>query len=371
MPERKPTVQVTERKPSVVDLFSGLGGLSAGLNDAGFKVVVASEVDGDAIATYRANHPQVKLLGDIRQLTGAKILKAARRAHIDVVVGCPPCQGFSRLTEKHRSRDPRNGLVLEFLRIVGELKPTICMMENVPGLMTRGSSLFKKLLHGLEEAGYQVKHAVLELADFGVPQTRKRLVLVAGLGFDVELPSPTHPGSENWVPAKRAIGALPKAVSRDDISRNRVPAHWHIARAISDDVRKRLKHAATHGGSRNSLPKRLALECHKRRTDGFSDVYGVIDLDAPSPTITSGCTNASKGRFGHPREHRPLTPREAAMLQTLGRDYKLRGTGVESVAMQIGNALPRRFAKVAGKHLLKALAKQKAALRKNHTDASP
>lgn len=358
---------MAQRMPAAVDLFSGLGGLTAGLKDAGVRVVVASEIEEDARLTYGANHPEVKLLGNICDLDAELILKKARRKKIDIVVGCPPCQGFSRLTEKHRRRDPRNALVLQFLRLVTELQPTICMMENVPGLLTRGKSLFKKLHDGLEAAGYNVTYDVLELADFGVPQLRKRLVLMAGLGFEIPLPKKTHPGPDKWVPIGDAIGELPEPVNRSELPKPRtVPTSWHVARDIAADVRKRLAHAAKHGGSRNALPDDLVLDCHrkaKKRNIGFSDVYGVFDLDRPSPTITSGCTNVSKGRFGHPIALRPLTPREAAMVQTLGREYKLRGSGAESIAAQIGNALPRRFAEVAGRHLLRELKKRRGSPR--------
>lgn len=348
---------MSHRQPAAVDLFSGLGGLTAGLKDAGIRVVAASEIDRDARATYAANHPEVRLLGDICELRATTVLQAARRRKIDIVVGCPPCQGFSRLTEKHRRSDPRNSLVLEFLRLVKELRPTICMMENVPGLLTRGASLFKELLDGLAAAGYEVTYDVLELAEFGVPQFRKRLVLIAGLGFKIPLPTKTHHGPKRWVSIRSAIEKLPEPQRRSELRKPRsVPASWHVARDIANDVRRRLAHAAKNGGSRQALPEDLILDCHRKGKNlGFSDVYGVFNLDAPSPTITSGCTNVSKGRFGHPTQLRPLTPREAAMIQTLGRNYKLRGSGAESIAAQIGNALPRRFAKVAGRHLVRQL----------------
>jgi DNA (cytosine-5)-methyltransferase 1 len=349
-------------RPTVVDLFSGLGGLTAGLRDVGFNVVGASEVDRDSIETYRANHPDVRLLGDVRALTGPRVLAETGVSSIDVVVGCPPCQGFSRLTERHGSNDSRNSLVLHFLRLVLELRPSVCMMENVPGLLTRGAVLFRQLREGLEAAGYRLNYDVLELADYGVPQFRKRLVLMAGLGFDVGLPRATHRGPERWVTVRRAIGRLPPPPLRSEVKKGlaKVTVPWHFTRDIAPLVRERLSHAASTGGGCQQLPDTLRLACHRRRPDGFHDVYAVLDWDAPSSTITSGCTNASKGRFGHPAHPRPLTPREAAMLQTLGRHYCLRGSGVESVASQIGNALPRRFARVAGRQILRALVAGKA-----------
>lgn len=342
--------------PTVVDLFAGMGGMSAGLHDAGLQVVAAVEIDEDARTTYRANHPKVHLFGDVRNVTGDDIRTAVGVDEIDVVVGCPPCQGFTRLTENRQDSDPRNVLVLEFLRLVNELRPRVCMMENVPGLTTRGRRLFSQLLDGLQEFGYAVAYDVLELANFGVPQMRKRLVLMAGLGHPVELPKPTHPGPERWRTLRDAIGELPPAPTRREVLQGaKPPIPWHYARDSATVVRQRLSHAQKHGGSRASLPKALRLACHDRCVGGFNDVYGVLDWDAPSSTITSGCTNASKGRFGHPSEPRALTPREAAIIQTLGRKYKLCGRGYESVSRQIGNALPRRFAKVAGRQILRTL----------------
>lgn len=348
--------------PTVLDLFSGLGGLTAGLRDVGFNVVAAAEVDADSIKTYEANHPDVRVLGDVQSLTGAMILAETGLKSIDVVVGCPPCQGFSRLTEKHRRDDPRNPLVLHFLRLVLELRPTVCMMENLPGLLSRGTLLFKELTEGLVEAGYIVKHDILELADYGVPQFRKRLVLIAGLGFEISLPRPTHRGPKGWVTVRRAIGRLPPPPLRSEVKAGtgKLLLPWHFTRDVAPIVRRRLAHAAAHGGGCQTLPETLRLDCHRKRPDGFHDVYAVLDWDDPSNTITSGCTNASKGRFGHPAASRPLTPREAAMLQTLGARYRLCGSGVESVARQIGNALPRRFARVAGRRILRSLAEKQA-----------
>jgi DNA (cytosine-5)-methyltransferase 1 len=348
------------RALTVVDLFSGLGGLTAGLRDVGFKVVAGAEVDSDSVESYQANHPGVTVLGDVRTLTGAGILKETKLTSIDVVVGCPPCQGFSRLTEKNRQDDPRNSLVLHFRRLVLELRPNVCMMENVPGLLTRGAPLFRQLHKDLLDAGYIVNYGVLELADYGVPQFRKRLVLMAGLGFGVPLPRPTHFNPERWVSVRRAIGGLPPPPLRSEVKAGtrRPPLPWHVARDLAPIARQRLSYAAANGGGCQEFPSELRLDCHRKSPDGFHDVYSVLDWDFPSGTITSGCTNASKGRFGHPSEPRPLTPREAAMLQTLGRTYKLCGTGVESVARQIGNALPRRFARVAGRQIRNTLIEQ-------------
>ncbi|HWA72275.1 MAG TPA: DNA cytosine methyltransferase [Polyangiaceae bacterium] len=352
---------------TAVDLFSGCGGLSSGLKQAGFRVLAAVEKDTDAAKSYASNHPDVKLYEmDIRALTPARVLRdlGLKRGELDLVAGCPPCQGFTRLTEKRRRRDPRNLLIREFLRLVLALRPRACMLENVPGLPRKGRRLFGELRRGLEAAGYRIKYDVLELADYGVPQFRKRLVLFAGLKQEIPLPKQTHwdpeiAGSRAcWRTVRDAIGFLKKPPTKSVVlARCKKPKYaLHFARNIAPEVKKRLEYARENGRSRRSLPASLVLDCHRRRPDGYSDVYGVMKWDAPSPTMTSGCTNASKGRFGHPRQPRPLTPREAALLQTFPLDYKFHGENLDDIATQIGNALPRRFAKVAARTIAASLA---------------
>jgi DNA (cytosine-5)-methyltransferase 1 len=370
--KRRPKSRRVGTAPLAVDLFAGCGGLTSGLRAAGFDVVAAIEKDSDAASTYAANHRDVLLYQqDIRRVSAAGLLRALdlpRRETLDLIAGCPPCQGFTRLTEKRRRRDPRNALISEFLRFVTVLRPKACMLENVPGLLTRGKRYFSRLCEGLRRAGYYVEYDVVELADYGVPQFRKRLIVLGVLHEPMPIPEPTHgePGSRRrpWKTVRNAIGKLPSPPARSVIRAGQaVPLYqWHYARDISDAVRLRLKYARRNGIGRKSFPASLRLACHNRRPDGFYDVYGVMVWDRPAPTITSGCTNASKGRFGHPAEARPVTAVEAALLQTFPTGYKFKGSGVDSVAAQIGNALPRRFARVVGKairlHLLKSNGKR-------------
>jgi len=357
---------------TAIDLFAGCGGLTAGLRAAGFEVLAAIEKDANAAATYRANHPDVKLYEkDIRLVSPKRVRKAIklpRRRTVDLIAGCPPCQGFTRLTEGNGRRDHRNGLVRQFLRFVQTLRPKVCMLENVPGLLKtrKGKRYFTELCEGLKKTGYRVTYDVVELADYGVPQFRKRLVLLAARRQRIPIPAATHAdptkegpaGRRPWRTVRDAIGGLPKPPLRSSIKSGKaVPRYeWHYARDIATDVRRRLRHALRNDRSRTDLPASLRLPCHERTTDGFHDVYGVMNWNEPSPTITSGCTNASKGRFGHPRHPRPLTATEAALLQTFPRSYKFKGSGLESVASQIGNALPRRFAKIAGRRIIERLA---------------
>lgn len=371
---KKPKTQGSRKRShrlTAVDLFAGCGGLTSGLQAAGFDVVAAIEQDPDAAATYKANNPDVVLYDrDIRCVTAAEVQRALalrKGESLDLLAGCPPCQGFTRLTESSGRRDRRNGLVREFLRFVRVLRPKVCMLENVPGLLrtSKGKRYFREVESGLKKAGYRLSYDVVELADYGVPQFRKRLVLIAARRKAIPIPTPTHHdparigkhGQQPWNTVRKTIAKLPKAPLRSAVRAGRAALHyeWHYARNVASLVKRRLEHALKHGGRRSTLPESLRLKCHERRPDGYFDVYGVIDWDRPSPTITSGCTNASKGCFGHPKEARPLTAVEAACLQTFLLSHKFKGSGLESVARQIGNALPRRFAKVVAKAIAKRL----------------
>jgi DNA (cytosine-5)-methyltransferase 1 len=355
---------------TAIDLFAGCGGLTSGLRAAGFEVLAAIEKDPDAARTYEANHSTVSLYeSDIRLISPRAVLRALNLPPgktLDLIAGCPPCQGFTRLTESSGRRDRRNGLVRQFLRFVREIKPKVCMLENVPGLVRtrKGKRYFNELVRGLEKIGYKITYQVVELADYGVPQFRKRLVLLAARRKAIPIPPPTHrdparagkSGRGAWRTVRNTIAGLPPPPLRSAVRAGEAvaPYKWHYSRDVAPIVRRRLAHALGNGGQRTSLPESLRLECHDQ-SDGYFDVYGVMDWDRPSPTITSGCTNASKGRFGHPGEPRPLTGTEAALLQTFPLSYKLEGEGLESVAAQIGNALPRRFAKVVGRAIAKRL----------------
>lgn len=326
----------TYRKPTAIDLFSGCGGLTAGLKTAGFRVVAAVEIDSLSVKTYKANHRDVVVWeADIRDLQPSKLLKQLnlKRGEIDLVAGCPPCQGFSTLRTLNggmRVRDHRNGLLRDFQRFVEALRPRAVMMENVPGLANKKH--FGAFRKALKELGYLGDHEVLDAADYGVPQRRRRLIYLAGHGAKI----PFVGKSKKSRTVKDAIGSLPKAGKSGD------PMH-DIPEHRSPKVLDIIRHIPKNGGSRTELPKRLQLECHKR-CSGFLDVYGRMAWDELSPTITSGCFNPSKGRFLHPKQNRAITIREAALLQGFSPTYKFAPkTGKEALATMIGNALPPPF----------------------------
>ena len=212
----------TVRKPLVaVDVFSGAGGLTLGLKRAGFNVAAAVEIEGHAFATYKTNHPEVRAIKqDVRTVEGRHLRELAG-GKVDLLAGCPPCQGFSTLTNTSTKRDRRNGLVLEMARLIEEIQPKTIMMENVPGLGGRGKWLFSRLLNTLTRLNYSYTWDVLQVADYGIPQNRRRLVLIAGKGFEPELPEPTHNrtgagGLRKWKTLRDAIGGMEQPMLLED-----------------------------------------------------------------------------------------------------------------------------------------------------------
>lgn len=334
-----------------VDLFSGCGGLTQGLKDAGFTVGAAVEIDALAAETYAVNHPDVKLFNaDIRGTSASEIMEACgvARGELDLLAGCPPCQGFSRIrlnNKKERMDDPRNRLIDEVLRLIGELLPKAVMLENVPNLARYTRYLnFKRELRKL---GYDVVDKVLDVADFGVPQRRKRLVVLASRLGQISHPAPV----DKRKTVRDAIATLPADIVDND------PLH-NLGEQRSERVRRLIRAIPKDGGSRTALSPGLTLKCHEKQ-DGFYDVYGRMKWDDVSPTITGGCINPSKGRFLHPTEDRAITLREAALLQSFppGYVFSLR-KGKYAAAEMIGNALPPVFSRMQAEVIRKHLVKQ-------------
>ena len=327
---------MAKKKPKAIDLFCGCGGLTLGLKQAGFEVIGAVDNDSLAVETYRVNHSEVHVWErDIQGLTVGWVKRklGLRKGELDLLAGCPPCQGFSTMRTLNggkKNRDRRNKLILEFQRFVEELLPKAVMMENVPGL--RKNKLFKMFCQKLEQLGYTVNHDVLNSADYAVPQRRRRLILLAGR--DGEIGFAQKARCERTV--FDAIGDLKPAGE----SGNKL--HDLLERRSSKVVGL-IKKIPKNGGSRKDLGKRRQLKCHKK-CDGFKDVYGRMAWDKVAPTITSGCTNPSKGRFLHPEEDRAITLREASLLQTFSKSYRFHvKDGKGAVAVLIGNALPAEF----------------------------
>jgi DNA (cytosine-5)-methyltransferase 1 len=331
-----------------LDLFCGCGGLTLGLKRAGFKVVGAVDCDPLAIETYCKNHKEVMVWHrDIRSLTVTEVKKklGLRKGELDLLAGCPPCQGFSSIRTLNGSRkikDPRNDLLSEFLRFVRGLRPKAVMLENVPGLAAdRRFSGFRAELEALD---YHVDHRILDAADYGVPQRRRRLILLGGRVEPIDFAPP----SQKHRTVFDAIGSLP----RPELSKD--PLH-KVSEQRSHRIMNLIKLIPKDGGSRGDLSLRYQLPCHKR-CDGFKDIYGRMAWYDVAPTITGGCLNPSKGRFLHPEQNRAITLREATLLQGFPRGYVLSlRRGRFAAAEMIGNALPPGFVKRHAKQIVRFL----------------
>lgn len=353
----------------VIDLFSGCGGSALGFNQAGFPIKVAVDIDKSASESFRANFPECAIFAsDITYLSGKELLKAGgfKSGQQVILIACPPCQGFSSARRNsERLTDPRNKLIYEFLRIVEEMKPLAFVLENVPGLAKGiGKPFFAQILQRLSELGYQTVYDVVNTADYGVPQRRKRLVLIGTNGPDIRLSFPSKTNADPlksddlpaWKTVREVISDLPviKAGEKHDDD-----PIMHVSASLAEINLKRLMHTPHDGGDRTSWPEDLILECHKA-TKGHNDVYGRIKWDQPSPTMTGGCVMISKGRFGHPEQNRAISLREAARLQTFPDTFKFVGNFGE-IAKQIGNAVPPLLAKRAAYALLRSMEDLKTA----------
>jgi len=324
--------------PNAVDIFSGSGGVTQGLRAARWRVLAACDNDAVAAATYRANHPRTKFVeADILlDSTVDRIAKAVGNQHVHMLVICAPCQPFSS-QNRYRGNDSREQLIVRALSVAKKLDPDTIFFENVPGLATPAyRSIVADVHKRLAELGYVVTEPMVrDAADFGVPQRRKRCIMFAAKS-DAALNS--FLTCNVTVPRKsvfQAIANLPTLKSGEASETDML----HRARAHLPIALERLLHIPPDGGSRKSLPEHLELACHKDKAKSFSDVYGRMSWHDVAPTLTTGCTDVTRGRFAHPEQHRAITLREAARLQSFPDSYKFTGRSGQ-IAMQIGNAVP-------------------------------
>lgn len=349
------------KKLIAVDLFCGAGGfsLAAALND--IQICMAVDKDKAACETYRKNlgakwkiRPLI-IERDVMDFPPEELLQKAKSKFdtIDILLGGPPCQGYSTHRLKDSGvKDSRNPLLIRYIEYVDALQPKVFLVENVPGLLQpKHGSYLKKLYQKAKQAGYDVMEPVtLNAKDYGVPQNRKR-VFVLGVRRDINLahiswpPTPTHFSPDSgkkpaWVNASVVFRG--KMQSKD-------PNNIHMKH--SPEMQKVFESTPRDGGSRHSSIREL--ECHKNH-NGHRDVYGRIDPKKPGPTMTTACINPSKGRFLHPRKNHGITLRQAARFQSFPDDYIFSG-GLISGGVQIGNAVPILLGKVILFEIKKAL----------------
>lgn len=334
-----------------IDFFCGAGGLTRGFLDAGIRVVAGLDINEGCRRTYESNNKPAKFLAcDLRKIGRQDLARYIRGIPKDELVfaGCAPCQPFSKQRREIDVRDKT--LLSHFGRFVGEFLPGFVVIENVPGI-TRipGNSTYRRFIRHLESLGYELTEGVIDAKFFGVPQTRCRWVVIASRLAKPELPKPTHGlAGKPFVTVRKAIAHFPALAAGEQSAK--VPNH-RAANIAPKNIR-RLKATPRDGGSRKQWPEKLVLDCHSGGYEGHSDVYGRMRWDAPAPALTCKCISISNGRYGHPEQHRAISLREAARLQSFRDGFVFYGESQAEIAAQIGNAVPVQLARRLAMSLL-------------------
>lgn len=332
-------------KPTCIETFCGAGGMSLGLIDAGFDVRLALDTDPLAVTTYRENIDSHVRQQDIRETDGRKLLEELGIDDLDLMSGGPPCQGFSKQKRgAHLGADERNDLVREYARVLHEARPKTFLFENVQIFgQKRGSELISYVESALSE--YAIYKFFVSASDFGLAQRRSRFMMI-GVRKDFSNGVPVLQRAFRETTVRDAIGDLPPPP--DDYTEHRSYPN-HIKCKITPLNEQRFRHVP-QGGGWPDIPAHLRLDCHNgvdTTRGGWPDVYGRLEWLGQAPTITAGFDSFTRGRYGHPEQHRSLTLREGARLQGFADSFRFFGTRYD-VRLQIGNAVPPPLAKVAG-----------------------
>ncbi len=339
-------------KTSAIDLFCGIGGLSYGLKQAGISVVAGIDLDDSCQYAYEEKVKAKFLPRDITKVSGEQLKEEfwGNEDEIKILAGCAPCQPFSTHANKNKEKEKSEdwNLIDQFKRLIKETSPAIVTIENVPNLANK--QIFKDFVFFLKEEKYFVSYSNIYSPDYGIPQKRRRLVLLASKYGHIEILPPTHT-RENYVTLKDAIGTLPPVTAGEICKTD--PLHRSIK--LREKNLKRIK-ASKPNGTWQDWDEDLLLACHKKSTGStYKSVYGRMSWDEPSSTITTQFHNYGTGRFGHPEQNRALTLREGAILQTFPSDYKFYKDDSEifirKFGIHIGNAVPVDLGVVIGKSI--------------------
>lgn len=340
----------------VVDLFCGVGGLTCGLKKAGLDVIAGYDLDATCEYPYTYNNHSLFINKNIEGVTGKEIKKLLRGYDVKILAGCAPCQPFSRhqKDKKDRSKHKDWKLLYQFARLVEEVQPHIVSMENVPELAKE--KVFSDFVDTLKKQNYNVTYKVVNAADYGVPQRRKRLLLLASKKKEILFIKPTH---KQPVTVRDAIGNLPPIGAGENNNVDRL----HITSSLSATNLQRIQHSIP-GGSWRDWPDNLILECHKKKEgQTYTSVYGRMRWEDVAPTITTQFTGYGTGRFGHPEQDRALTLREGAIIQTFPENYSFLSPNeeivIKDISRQIGNAVPPRLGEIIGLSIIKHYEKRK------------
>lgn len=338
----------TEKKIVAIDLFCGAGGLTHGLQKTGIDVRLGVDIDPACEYPYTVNNDSRFLMKSVEALNADELRSYYGEKEITLLAGCAPCQTFSSYNQKASSKDKRWWLLLQFSRLVDSLSPDLVTMENVPGLLKQ--KVFKTFIFNLEKAGYHVNYDIVDCAEYGVPQHRNRLVLLASKFGPITILSPSEFGNRPKT-VKEAIGDLP----RIDAGTSHPKDPLHQCSVLSEINMRRIR-ASRPGGTWRDWPKELVADCHKKSSGKtYPSVYGRMTWNDPSPTITTQFFGFGNGRFGHPEQDRGLSLREGAILQSFPQNYEFVGPGSrvcqKTIGRLIGNAVPVTLGEVIGKSL--------------------
>ena len=336
-----------------IDFFCGAGGLTRGLLDAEIKVLAGVDNDKRLQETYTHNNKPSRFINeDIDAIDIHELREELKIQDEDTTLyaACTPCQPFSTLSRQNWKNDERKILLLTFAEIVKECPPDFILVENVPGLNNgSGKEIYNKFLEILKDCDFSEPAAdLLDAKHFGVPQTRKRFILLASKEGSISLPTPVTDPSQ-FVTVRECIEEYPKIADGEE-SENYLN---HKAREMKSHHKRIVEAVPKDGGSRSDISDTsILLKCHRERPDAHRDVFGRMAWDKPAPTLTSRCSDVYSGRFIHPEQNRGISLREAAALQTFRDDYEFFGTSITGIARQIGNAVPVKLAEQLGKSII-------------------
>lgn len=346
---RKTHLQHIDEQISCVDLFCGVGGLTHGLIREGIDVLAGVDLDPQCRFPYEHNNNTTFVKRDIRELSSDELIKMFGNSKLRLLAGCAPCQPFSTYSRKSRKvkHDEKWDLVSDFGRLVRDTQPEFVTMENVPQLLHY--EVFQNFLADLKH--YSISWSVINCADYGVPQSRKRLVLIASKLGKVELLTPDRL-EENNSTVRKAISHLSPLEAGSCDPKDRL----HTASSLSEINLKRIR-ASKPGGTWRDWDESLLAPCHRKQSgQTYPSVYGRMKWDAPAPTITTQCFGYGNGRFGHPEQHRAISLREAAILQTFPEDYIFlppeEPVIFDKLGRLIGNAVPVRLGEIVARSIL-------------------
>lgn len=350
---------MNKKQFNCVELFAGSGGLGTGFSNAGFNIISANDVWESAGKTYVANHPKVKyIVKDIAQLTGDELLEGTgySKSDVDVIIGGPPCQGFSTLGKRFID-DPRNKLFKEYVRIVNEIRPQFFVMENVSGILSmEGGKVLENILSSFQEIGYKLEYRLLNAAEYGVPQQRERIIFIGTrTNKKIRYPKKTHSltgeaGYEKALTLWDAIGDLPQSDTEEITKYTKKPQNKYQEK-IRNGATELVNHKPpTHNEKAKNMMKYIPtgksawdvqdiIPKEFMPTSGYGNTYARLNPNEPGMTITRNFACISSSRCIHPYLNRGLTAREAARIQSYPDNYKFLGSKTD-IHIQIGNSVP-------------------------------